>query len=292
MHKFLPSIGFKSIKEKKEYDKILIDTLDHYDEKTVVMLENNVLYGQISKRYGKGMGMSVCGEYDEEDVFHVEYAFPYFNGSSIMKQDRILIERQAATESYAGAFDDYRIGITLIFYLQNGMRYRRYINKGNNPKNLVTVALSALSSEGKILFPVQKTKSQVLAEKEAWIHKKELIQSAKEGDEEAMESLTREDIDTCAMVSYRIQQREDVLSIVDSYFMPHGFECDQYAVLGEIMDYHHCQNLMTGEWVYQLSLNCNDMQFDVCINEEDLFGEPAIGRRFKGLVWLQGKLQV
>ena len=28
----------------------------------------------------------------------------------------------------------------------------------------------------------------------------------------------------------------------------------------------------------------------VCINEKDLLGEPAIGRRFRGNVWMQGNL--
>ena len=35
---------------------------------------------------------------------------------------------------------------------------------------------------------------------------------------------------------------------------------------------------------------CNDMQFDVCINKNDMLGEPKIGRRFKGIIWLQGQL--
>ena len=30
--------------------------------------------------------------------------------------------------------------------------------------------------------------------------------------------------------------KEDILSLVDTYFMPYGVECDQYAILGEIMD--------------------------------------------------------
>ena len=37
-----------------------------------------------------------------------------------------------------------------------------------------------------------------------------------------------------------------------------------------------------------MTLNCNELSFDVCINVKDLFGEPKVGRRFKGVVWLQG----
>ena len=32
----------------------------------------------------------------------------------------------------------------------------------------------------------------------------------------------------------------------------------------------------------------NDLNFQVCINKKDLMGEPAVGRRFKGSIWLQG----
>ena len=116
-----------------------------------------------------------------------------------------------------------------------------------------------------------------------------LVREARSGDEEAIENLTMEDIDTYSMISKRIQT-EDVFSIVDSYFMPYGIECDQYNVMGEIMDCSSFRNTYTGEEVFQMTLSCNDMQFDVCINVKDMLGEPAIGRRFKGIIWLQGQL--
>ena len=47
-----------------------------------------------------------------------------------------------------------------------------------------------------------------------------------------MEDLTMEDMDTYSMISERIVT-DDVLTIVDSYFMPNGIECDQYGILGE-----------------------------------------------------------
>ena len=50
------------------------------------------------------------------------------------------------------------------------------------------------------------------------------------------------------------------------------------------------KNIVTGEEICQLTVDCNDMQFDICINKKDLLGEPEVGRRFKGLIWLQGQL--
>ena len=79
-----------------------------------------------------------------------------------------------------------------------------------------------------------------------------------------------------------------MFSLVDTYFMPYGVECDQYSILAEIVDCNLVKNKMTGEEIYQMTLNCNDLIFEMCINQEDLYGEPAVGRRFKGMIWMQG----
>ena len=143
--------------------------------------------------------------------------------------------------------------------------------------------------DGKI--PVQKDKEAVRVEQEALKNRTNLIAAARNGDEEAMESLTMEDMDTYSMISQRIAT-DDILTIVDSYFMPYGIECDQYNIMGEILDFMMFKNIVTGEEICQLTVDCNDMQFDICINKQDLLGEPEIGRRFKGIIWLQGELHI
>ncbi len=70
--------------------------------------------------------------------------------------------------------------------------------------------------------------------------------------------------------------------------MPYGVECDQYSILGEIMNCNKIQNQYTGEIIHRMTINCNELIFDLCINEADLLGEPAAGRRFKGIIWMQG----
>ena len=72
--------------------------------------------------------------------------------------------------------------------------------------------------EGKILLPIQKDFRQAEENKRSAINRNRLVAAARNGDEEAMESLTMEDIDTYTMITRRIQ-KEDVFSIVDSYFM-------------------------------------------------------------------------
>ena len=70
--------------------------------------------------------------------------------------------------------------------------------------------------------------------------------------------------------------------------MPYGVECDQYSILGEITECRTVTNSLTGEEIYEMGINCNDLQFDICINKQDLLGEPQVGRRFKGIIWMQG----
>ena len=94
-------------------------------------------------------------------------------------------------------------------------------------------------------------------------------------------------MDTYSNISKKILN-EDVFSIVDSYFMPYGVECDQYSVLGEILECQKVKNELTNEDIYIMTINCNELNFELCINEKDIFGEPKVGRRFKGYIWLQG----
>ena len=289
MHSYLKAVGFSKITKRSKMKEIIMDVIETYDEMNVVENHPDGAFVEYSKNYGCDCGITVCGQYDENNEFQVDYYFPFFRGTGITTQESVVVERHADKESFAGACDDLRIGVTLIFYLQNAAEYMQEQYKGSMLPGGQPLTLSGLAREGKILFPVEKDKEAVKVERELTKNRNHLIAAARDGDEEAMESLTMEDMDTYSMISQRIAT-DDVFTIVDSYFMPYGIECDQYNILGEILDYMTFKNIVTGEEICQLTVECNDMQFDVCINRKDLLGEPQIGRRFKGLIWLQGEL--
>ena len=71
-----------------------------------------------------------------------------------------------------------------------------------------------------------------------------------------------------------------------------GMECDHYSILAEIIDFRLETNYLSSEKVYSFILNCNGLPLTVCINEKDLLGEPQIGRRFRGNIWLQGEIRL
>lgn len=198
------------------------------------------------------------------------------------------VEKHIEKESYAGICDEVKLGVTLIFYLQNLAEYLAEKKLRNSMYGLSTT-LSALSLGGKILLPISKNEKQMKDTRKNSQNRSHLIAAAREGDEDAIENLTLEDIDTYSMLSRRIE-REDILSIVDTYFMPYGVESDQYSILGEILDCNTVVNQLTGEKIYLMTVNCNDLIYDLCINVNDLLGEPLPGRRFKGNIWMQGHI--
>lgn len=289
MHKFLRAIGFSKL--NKDQLEVLFDQIlkSPTVRKVATDSEGNE-FAEISKEFGEFFGISLRGIYNEDDTFEIEYYYPYLCGKSISTREPAEVEKHAEKESYAGICDEVRIGVTLIFYLQNVVDYLAVRNNKGYMNLADGVILGALSTEGKILLPVNKAENKVHSQKERGNERNNLIAAAREGDEDAIENLTLEDIDTYSLLSRRITH-EDVLSIVDSYFMPHGIECDQYAILGKITDFSLLQNHATQENVYCLDILCNDMNFSVCINEKDLLGEPEVGRRFKGNIWMQGSIR-
>ena len=290
MHSYLKAIGFSDITDKKKLDQILKEVIHTYDEKIVVEDGKHHLFAELSKMFGCDFGITVCGEYDENNEFQMEYYFPYFRGTGITLREQVSIEKHAGKESFAGACDDMRIGVTIIFYLQNAGEYLTQRGRGNFASGgMYNVTLSGLAKKGTILLPVWKQEGQESQSRIDAANRGRLIAAAKNGDEEAMESLTIEDMDTYAMISERIEN-EDIYSIVDTYFMPYGVECDRYSILGEILELHTIENEETREELYVMKLDVNELQFDVCVPVKEVLGEPAVGRRFKANMWLQGRI--
>ena len=272
MHKFMRTIGFGGCDSDLEMDKIM-RKLAKTASKTAVLERNDhpTLY-DLRAELAPGMGIAMIGQMTEKGTFKREYAFPYVTGSDI--------------SSTAGLLDEYRVGISLIFYMTNSIEYRSRRSK-RLPVLAKNICLSGLASQGKILLPVKKTPKQAEDLKQAARKRGSLLEAARRGDEQAIETLTVEDIDLYSMVTKRII-KEDMYSIIETCFMPSGIECDQYSIIGNILSVNLVANDLTNEEIYRLRIECNDMIFTIAINKADLLGEPAPGRRFKGQIWMQG----
>ena len=288
-HRFLRSIGFLTMQSSKEIKKVLKLVLTSPTEKQYVTLKDDSIAVEYRKDFSDSFGIAVCGEFSDEADFDYEFYYPYFRGSYVSTNAEIDLERLAETESFEGVFDDTRIGISVIFRLINRLDYLKILMRDDISQLKEPVTLSGLAESGSILLPIKKNKRQMIQEKKNTIERNRLIADARAGDEAALETLTLKDIDIYSSISRKIMT-EDVFTIVDTYVMPSGLECDMYAVMGEILDVKIKENDLSGETVFVMTLNCNDLVFDVCINKNDLTGEPLKGRRFKGNIWLTGKI--
>lgn len=288
MHSYLRAIGFSKIKSRNELDQIIGTIMESPDDKRVLPLSAKHRFVQFSKDFADNVGISIRGEYDEKGFFHLEHYYPYGIGQMISSKEIVMINKRVDTDAYTGMCDDMRLGVSLIFYLQNMVDYLKS-NASGNTGRLVNISLSALSLEGKVLLGVNNNKTSSHKMNTESSLRNKLIAEAHNGDQEAIDNLTIDELDVFAMINRRMKT-EDVYSLVESSFIPYGSESDNYTIIGTIMNWHTITNSYSQEAVYCLLINCNDLTFPVYINSNDIVGEPMIGRRFKGVIWMQGNV--
>lgn len=289
MHKYLRAVGFSMYQKKRDIVSLL-DLLEKQPSLTrCVEIDSETNICEMRIEVASGIGISIIGELNEEGKLEREFYIPYLESMIESTTAECSIQRHIEKETFAGMADEMKIGISLIFYVQNLLEYREKQLKNSGFHRVKSINLSGLSVSGKVLLPVKKTPEQIEMARAAIANRNHLLEAARNGDPSAMETLTIDDIDLYSKISRRAM-KEDLYSIIDSCFMPCGIECDQYSVIGEIKDIQKVKNIYTKEELYILSLECNDILFKICINSQDLIGKPEIGRRFKGQIWLQGIL--
>ena len=84
MHKYLRAIGFSGIKNRKEYENLIRlcvqdATKREYTTKDISSVESGSIRTDESmtalfyRDFAKGLGLAVCGEYDENNHFSYDY---------------------------------------------------------------------------------------------------------------------------------------------------------------------------------------------------------------------------
>lgn len=289
MHEYLEAIGFSGLETRKQLKSLLSDVQESYDYEESRASVHDIDFCEYRKQYGENIGLSIFGGLDEYGEFETEYYVPYFQGKGITSYADITVEKHIEKEMYVGICEEPKIGINLIFYLQNLMEYKQKKLLGAIKKKSATVTLSGLAKEGLILFPIEKTEVEEKSGMEESRNRMMLLSAARDGDKKAIETLNLENMKLYSQITKKLET-EDILSLVDTCFMPYGIECDCYSIVGIILEIQETANELTEEELYIFTLDVNELIFDVCIPKHKVFGEPAVGRRFKGNIWLQGRI--
>ena len=285
MHKYLPAIGFSKI-SKTELENLINEIILRPDyQESAIDFEGNQ-FVELRYMVADNIGLVLRGIYDDNDEFILDYYYPTYIGDTVSINNDVEVIKQTDKENYYAMCDEIRLGVNLIFQLQNMGEYlRKNLTAGKTAKR--DIKLAALSTEGKIILPVYDNEKSRIKEKMNNEKRINLVEQAREGNEEALENLTIDEIDLYQKISRRVA-REDIFSVVTTFFMPYGIENDKYEILGNILDVKYLVNHITMEELVLMVIDSNDVILEVCINKNDLYGEPAIGRRFKGIIWLQG----
>ena len=290
MHTFIKAIGFSKKVSQVEIDALVQQVVEQADSNQVILKSNGSKFIEYKKEFGENFGIVVRGEEDENGEFHVGHFFPYLKSTvKPMTENEVFIHKKVDSDAYTGMCDDNRLGVSLIFYLQNVVDYMKQDSKIQQVYNNREIKLAALAEKGKIILPTQKRIYSHIASKIDKAVTSQLMDDAKNGDMEALDYLTYNDMDKNAALSERIRH-EDLFSIVETCFIPYGSESDLYTVLGNIVSSKQMLNQSTGETIWVLRIVCSDIEFEVAINTNDLLGMPLPGMRFKGVVWMQGEV--
>lgn len=292
MHNFFEAIGFSNCKDGKEKTlirNIVKNTIKDYKENHNYRLEAKGKTMEVGIKFGEYIGMYIQGEFLEDGEFEVDSVFPYVKPMSYEKyKNGITIEPNVYNISFSAACDTLsENGISIIFYLQNGIEYMNYKDK---LKDDYEIGLAGLSMSGRIILPTNVNKDYINKYADKKKNKQNLFVEARDGNQDAMESLAFDEMEMYTRINKRIEN-ENLYSVIDTCFMPYGLQSDKYSIIGRIVNIHKCRNSITFETVYILHLECNDVIITVAINDKDLFGVPEIGRRFKGIIWLQGRVK-
>ena len=291
MHRFIRSVGFAGLKNRRDEDWLIQKITREFTTETRFTSPDGEEQVALDVVLGKGLGVTLRGSWREDGSFRQEFYYPWLRGGQTSTMVPCQVERHAEKAGFSGFLEDVKLGFMLIFFVQNGIQYEKRTAGAEIAFQSGGIRLSGLSVNGCVMLPLHKTEEQVEVAKAVAQAKIELIEAAKRGDEEAMETLTIGEYNEAAVIAERVQT-EDVYSIIDTSFMPCGVESDHYAVLGTITEARQVKNRWTDETVHVLKVECNDITFDIAINDADLAGVPEPGRRFKGDIWLQGQLEM
>ncbi len=287
MNQYFRSIGFSKTKSLQQMDRLQKEVLRNPDRRSVVSNSLNRSLVQLAKDYCKGgYGISIIGEMDSDGTFLPEYSFPYVIPGDYTYSDELLVEHLTDREGYYGVIDN--INLSVIFFLQNIAAITGTLWRGALPV-VIPVRLSGLSISGEVLLPVNKTEADIQYEANKRAEELAIIRRVRHGDSKTLEHMMIHEMDVKDTLDRRMIL-EDVLTIVDNSMIPYGLQGDIYDIIGSIVHITETENEQTGEQILLLDVSCLYYVIRIAIHKEDLVGEPRVGRRFRGVTWLQGML--
>lgn len=310
MDVFMRSVGFTRIGFFENVANIKKEIAETPDKKVVLGYGTEGLFVELYKMYGNGIGILARGIMDDYENITIESCEAFAVAETDLAVNKYVVE--LANNQPLIVFEDVGTGNELVFALQNRIDYikdeQRFINHGRSvlySKDLGIVKRKvnyvAFSVYGSIILPVHKPSGGSFEDTEEVYEaapksgsgtgiQNPFIRLA-QNDEEALELLQSYADEVMKDIGDRLED-EDLLSVIEGFFLPMGEKETDYSVLGEIEAIEQLTNERTKEKILRLSLNITGSKMQLLINNRDLVGHPIPGMRFMGTCRLRGTVLI
>lgn len=285
---YIRALGFSEFDTKEKAEILVAKLVKDPTQKFVWDAHTDHPSIEYYREYGNEFGLMVRGALNEKEEFNVHSLLPYAMGSYLTDIYEVDVVKLGNQDLYHGFCDELVSGTPISFFVQNLMDYKEaeqhkevYING---------IKLMAYCVEGTIILPIDKDDTDVLLEEEEEHIRKELLEEARKGSEEAMDILDDEAAEASKVLQERLK-KEDILSVLEGFFVPAGEQDDIYSILGIIEKVEELVNRATNEEIFRLKVSCMSIPIDVFVNAMDVVGYPTVGMRFKGTSWVHGKIE-
>ncbi|MDL2248625.1 DUF3881 family protein [Tyzzerella sp. OttesenSCG-928-J15] len=300
MDVFMRSVGFTRKKFFDDLGQIKKEIIENPDKRVIFGCSEEGTYIEYYKFFGEGIGILARGIMDENENVTIESCEALAVSDYDTAVNKFVVE--FVKNQPVIVFEDIGTGNELVFALQNKIDYFRdemdFVNFGRSveyskERGIIKreVNFTAMSVYGSIILPVYKEAEpdEEYIDEEAYY--KSLVLRFREGDNEAEELLKIYAEETYNVLGERLQE-EDLLSVVEGYFLPMEDDETDYSILGEIVGVSRVFNDYTGDEIIKLSLNITGSIIQLVINSRDLTGYPMIGMRFMGTCRMRGSVIV
>lgn len=284
---YIRALGFSEFDAKDKAEDLVASIIEDPSAKYVWKTSEGEIFVEYYQEYGKGFGLVVRGTIDEDEEINVHSLVPSTRSAFIVETDEVDVLNREDKDIYHAFCEELDSGTPIAFYLQNLKEY----NEVEKDEHVYVngVRLSAYCVEGTVVLPIDKDQMDLLLEEEEEKLRKDLLDLARKGDEDAMNILDEEAEDASEALRERLK-KEDILSVLEGYFVPVGDQDDIYSVLANIDTVELLTNRKTNEEIFHMVVTCMSIKLEVYVAKKDLIGQPTPGMRFKGTCWLHGEI--
>lgn len=285
---YIAALGFSAYDTKEKAEKLVSEIIAQPNTRYISNYKTDDIKIEYYKEYGKNFGLVVRGTLSEEEELTVYSLIPYALGQEVTDTHEIDVVKGDRGDVYDAFCEETKSGTPVSFFLQNVIDYLEI--EDQDDVYIDGARLVAFSVEGTVILPIEKDETDILLEEEEDVFREELLDKARNGDEEAIMMLEEEAMESSEILQERLKE-EDLLSILEGFFVPLEDNEDIYSILGTIEEVTKLTNKFTKEKIYLLKIRCMSLYIDVYINKSDIVGKPTVGMRFKGTSWVHGTIE-